>query len=110
MLSVCVVSGCAPPFSITDDACSNQTLAAAETCDITIEFAPPEIDVFDSSFDIPSNDPDEASITVDVSGSGVAEQQQSGRQSEGGSALDPGLLIGLGALGAARKRRRRANT
>jgi Ca-activated chloride channel family protein len=61
----------APPFSIENDNCSLQTLASMRTCTVRVRFEPTtQGDDFNDTFDIPSNDPDENSVTVTVSGDG----------------------------------------
>lgn len=60
------------PFSVLNDICSNQTLAPAADCTATARFEPNATGAFNSSFDIPSNDPDQSTVTVDVDGTGVA--------------------------------------
>ncbi len=62
----------ATPFSVINDNCSGQTLAAAASCTLVVRFAPTAAGIFNDSFDIPSNDPDESSVTVNVSATGVA--------------------------------------
>ena len=62
----------APPFSVLNDMCSNQTLAPASNCILTVRFEPNTTGIFNSSFDIPSNDPNKNPVTVDVDGTGVA--------------------------------------
>ncbi len=57
------------PFSITADGCSNQTLTPSASCRLTIRFKPTVPGSFSDTFDIPSNDPDENSVTISVSGS-----------------------------------------
>jgi hypothetical protein len=59
------------PFSIQADNCSGVTLSPVETCVITVRFSPTAEGSFNDSFDIPSNDPDEAAVTVSVMGDGV---------------------------------------
>ena len=59
-----------PPFSILNDSCSLQTLASMRTCTLLVRFEPTAQGAFNDSFDIPSNDPDESSVTVSVSGDG----------------------------------------
>ncbi len=63
------------PFSIVNDDCSNQSLAPSGTCTITARFSPPSEGNFNSSFQIPSNDPDENPFTVNLSGTGVTAPQ-----------------------------------
>ncbi len=60
----------AAPFSITNDGCSNQTIAPAASCTVTISFSPAAAGTFTDSFNIPSNDAAKASVTVNVSGTG----------------------------------------
>lgn len=59
------------PFSIINDSCSDSTIPSAESCSVTIQFAPTETGVFSDTFDIPSNDPETASIAMQLSGSGT---------------------------------------
>jgi len=59
------------PFRIIDDGCSGTTLAPADTCTLTVEFAPTVAGNLSDSFDVPSNDEDENTVTIDVSGEGV---------------------------------------
>lgn len=59
------------PFSIPSDNCSTQTLATMVSCAITVRFAPTSSGVFSDSFDIPSNDADQTSVTVSVNGTGT---------------------------------------
>ncbi len=60
----------ADPFTITADTCSNQTIAAAATCTLTIAFAPTSAGTLSDSFSIPSNDPSKSTVTVNVNGTG----------------------------------------
>ena len=103
-LAVGQVTALTAPFSITADTCSDQSIAAAGTCTITVEYAPDVAQDDLDDFDIPSNDADEAIVSVDFSGTGVVGGL---RSSDGGSALDPATLLGLGLAGLAFKRRRR---
>ncbi len=68
-----ILSSTAPtePFSIVagEDNCSNQTLAPNQSCIMKIRFTPAGSGIFNSDFDIRSNDPDENRVTVNVSGS-----------------------------------------
>ncbi len=59
------------PFSILNDSCSSQTIAPAGNCSITVRFEPSSAAVFSDSFDIPSNDADEASVIFNLAGTGV---------------------------------------
>ncbi len=69
---VASANGVAAPFAIVTDGCSGQSLAPAATCNISISFSPVAIAPFVDSFDIPSSDPDQPTVTVNLSGSGVA--------------------------------------
>ncbi|MFQ5598529.1 MAG: choice-of-anchor D domain-containing protein, partial [Nitrospiria bacterium] len=59
------------PFSILNDACSGSTLPPTGSCTLTVRFSPTTIGLFNDTFDIPSNDPDENQVTVNVDGTGV---------------------------------------
>ena len=61
----------ASPFSILNDTCSAQTLTPAANCSLTLRFSPSSIGAFSNSFDIPSDDPDENPVTVNVDGIGI---------------------------------------
>lgn len=65
------VDGLALPFSFQPDNCSDVLLQPSADCTITIDFSPQSISSFTDSFDIPSDDPDESSVTVNLSGYGV---------------------------------------
>jgi len=67
------------PFSIVADNVSNQTLAPGASATLTVRFAPPAAGPYNDSFDIPSNDPDENPVTVNLSGNGVIAPDLTGR-------------------------------
>jgi hypothetical protein len=60
------------PFSIPTGDCSGKTIAPASTCTLTVRFAPTTVGTFNSSFDIPSDDPVWSSVTVTLSGTGFS--------------------------------------
>jgi len=60
-----------PPFSILSDGCSNQTLAPTESCVLGIRFSPTAEPIANDTFDIPSNDPDENPVIINLNGSGT---------------------------------------
>ncbi|MGE5699988.1 MAG: VWA domain-containing protein [Deltaproteobacteria bacterium] len=63
----------AAPFSIVSDACSGTVLGANKNCAFGIRFAPTgQLGALMDSFDIASNDPAKPSVTVFVSGNGIA--------------------------------------
>ena len=59
------------PFAIATDGCSGMTVAPMGTCTISISFTPTDADVAMGSFDISSNDPNEPTVTVNLSGAGA---------------------------------------
>lgn len=65
------VTAPAAPFSITADTCTNVSVPAAGTCVITVQFAPDAAGAATGSFDILSNDPNEATVTVSLTGAGA---------------------------------------
>ena len=87
------------PFSIVGS-CSARTLAPTESCSFIVEFATDVPEVYNDSFDIPSNDPDEPSITIAVSA--TSQQLPKG----GSSAVDLWSLALLAGLPLIRRRRR----
>ncbi len=62
----------AEPFSFQNDPCSGLTLTPGTDCTIDVRFAPAAAGVYSGSFDIPSDDPDEASLTMSLSGTGLS--------------------------------------
>ena len=62
----------AAPFSILDASGCSTPIPPAGSCSITVRFAPVTEGLLSDTFDIPSDDPDESSVTVTVQGSGVA--------------------------------------
>jgi uncharacterized membrane protein len=62
----------ANPFSTLNDYCSDQTLSPGSSCTLTVSFLPSSTGAFSDSFNIPSNDPDEYPVTVNVNGTGSA--------------------------------------
>jgi len=58
-------------FSIIEDNVSNQTLAPGQEATLTVRFAPLAAGPYNDSFNIPSNDPDENPVTVNLSGNGI---------------------------------------
>ncbi|PLX89831.1 MAG: hypothetical protein C0619_10405, partial [Desulfuromonas sp.] len=54
-----------PNFELlaAQDNCSNQSLAPAASCTLTVRYAPTTVANHSDSFDIPSNDPDTPSVT-----------------------------------------------
>jgi len=62
----------ASPFSIAGNTCSGQTVLPASNCTLTVRFTPSAAGTYNDSFNIPSNDPDESSVTLNVSGTGEA--------------------------------------
>lgn len=67
-----VADSLAAPFSLLNDTCSSQTLTATASCTFMVRFAPTAAGTSNDSLDIPSDDPDENPITVNVSGTGLA--------------------------------------
>ena len=61
----------APPFGLIDN-CSDIWLAPGQSCSFTVSFTPTSAGTFSDTFDIISEDPDEPSLTITVSGNGIA--------------------------------------
>jgi hypothetical protein len=106
----------AAPFAVVDDPCSGQTIAPTMSCSVDVSFNPTTVASFTDSLDIPSNDPDEPTVTVNFSGNGVPPDpgeklpnDPSG--SDGGFfglAMDPLALLALLPLIPLVRARRRA--
>jgi hypothetical protein len=61
-----------PPFSVLNDTCTGLTLIPTAVCTLTVRFAPTATGAFSKSFNIPSNDPVDNLVTMNVSGTGVS--------------------------------------
>ncbi|MEZ5566566.1 MAG: choice-of-anchor D domain-containing protein [Gammaproteobacteria bacterium] len=103
----------AAPFSIKTDNCTGISVAPGGTCTIVVRYAPVDTSAASDSLDIVSNDPDEASVTVSLTGTGIAAAEggvvtpsPSGSDS-GFMAIDPATLLLLGGAGVWAWRRRR---
>ena len=104
-LTITGVAAPALPFSITADTCDGQTLAPTDTCAITVQFAPDAAQVYNGNVSISSNDPDEDTVVVALSGTG----SEGAIVIDGGSsAFDPWSLAFLGGLPFLRRRRKAA--
>jgi hypothetical protein len=112
--SVAVANPLAAPFSVEDDNCSTQSLPPAGTCTVVVRYAPSTTGASSDSLDIPSNDPDEPSVTVQLTGTGIAEgeggvETPSPSGADGGfMAIDPATLLLLGGAGIWAWRRRQS--
>lgn len=71
-LTIGTITNPSSPFSKVSDGCSGQTLSQSSSCTITVRFSPTSIGSFDSTFNIPSNDPDENPVTVALTGTGTS--------------------------------------
>ncbi len=107
----------AAPFSVVagEDDCSGRTLAPNENCSFRLRFEPTEILFYDDDFDVPSNDPDEPTVLVSVAGDGVESPTAPPTPTPEGSdsgfmAIDPAMLLLLGAAGAYGRKRRRGTS
>jgi len=101
--TVAGLNALAAPFDVVTDDCSGQTVVPTDSCTIVVAFEPAAAQAYNDSFDIPSNDPDEASVVVNLSGDGVPAPAPAG--GGGSSALDPATLLALGLFGFAGRRR-----
>lgn len=89
------VTGLAAPFSLANDNCSGQTVAAAGTCTFQVQFAPVAAGVANDGLDIPSNDADTPTVTVSVSGTGTSAMGPAISVSDSSGAADD-LLVAFG--------------
>ncbi|MDP2324725.1 MAG: choice-of-anchor D domain-containing protein [Gammaproteobacteria bacterium] len=111
--AIAITNPLAEPFSLVTNNCSNQTLAPATSCSFMVRYAPLGTGAASDSLDIPSNDPDEDSVTVSVTGTGITRGEGGAAPSEPGGtdggfmAIDPATLLLLSAAGAWGLRRRR---
>ncbi|MCK6264035.1 choice-of-anchor D domain-containing protein [Vibrio sp. ZSDE26] len=73
-LAISTVSGPNGDFTLSQDNCSNATLSQNQSCALTLSFSPTFSGAHSSSLTISSNDPNNASALVSLSGNGVADQ------------------------------------
>jgi len=66
------IDSLSPPFSIAPDACSGQTIQPGNWCEFTVLFEPSSEGEFTDSVQIPSDDPDEGTVLVNLIGDGAA--------------------------------------
>lgn len=115
-LVIGTIAAPAAPFEIVNDPCSGQTLAPSTSCIVDVSFTAAKLATFNDAVDIPSNDPDEATVTVSLSGTGIPPQvgEKLSTEPSGsnggffGAALAPQTLLILLLLPALRSRRRGA--
>jgi hypothetical protein len=70
-LTISAMTNPAPPFAIVSDTCLGATIATGGTCATVVRFTPPAAGgTASSSYAITSNDPDQATLTVTVNGTG----------------------------------------
>ncbi len=65
------------PFSISNDSCSGQTIIPAKFCTFTVRFLPSAPGSYNDTFDVPSNDPDENSVSISVRGTAIVNNPPS---------------------------------
>jgi hypothetical protein len=69
-LTITTISGATPPFSLSNDSCSNSTIAAGNDCSIDVVFAPNAAANYGATLSIANND---AAQTVALTGTGSTE-------------------------------------
>ena len=69
--NIATANALATPFKIEMDNCTAQVLPPSANCVLTVRFAPLSTGIFSDSFDIPSDDLDEATVTVDLTGTAI---------------------------------------
>jgi subtilisin len=65
-------------FKIATDGCSDASLAAGESCTVTVTFNPSVGGAQNATLQIPSNDPDTATVEVSLTGQGIEENTGTG--------------------------------
>lgn len=96
------LAGLAAPFSLVNNTCSGQTVTAGGSCTVGVRFAPTATGNFTDTLNIPSNDPDDPSVAVAVSGTGASAgtpyDPLTGNGAVSRSALSASFLTGSGTL------------
>ena len=92
-LTITSITNPSSSFSKVSDNCSGKTLSPSSGCTVTIRFSPATAGAFNSTFNIPSNDPDENPVTVALGGSATPNNNnlptkpKLARPANGGSAM-----------------------
>jgi hypothetical protein len=60
-------------FELLTHTCSNQNMAPAESCSLSIRFAPQSVGAKTATLSIPSNDPDTPTVNVSLTGNGIVQ-------------------------------------
>lgn len=81
------VSGLLPPFTINQDGCSGATLTGWATCSVSITFVPVTEGEFKDAFIITSNDADNPTILVGLTGRGRPLARLLGTVTDAGTGL-----------------------
>ncbi|MFZ3137198.1 MAG: choice-of-anchor D domain-containing protein [Thermodesulfovibrionales bacterium] len=71
-LTIASVSVPAAPFSISSNTCTGASLGPSASCQVKVKFSPTAAGSYSSSIVITSNDADETTVTVNLSGTGAA--------------------------------------
>jgi immune inhibitor A len=90
-------------FSMTAEDCtSTSPIAPSLTCSIDLSFTPSSASDFNTALTIDSDDPDNSSLNVTVSGTGIAPSNDSGihRPGGGGGSSGGGCFIATAAYGS----------
>ncbi len=69
-LEVGSLSTLGTPYALSSDSCSNTVITAGNSCSVTIQFTPSVAGSADATLNIPSNDSDEATTTLTITGTG----------------------------------------
>lgn len=96
------LSGLSSPFSLVSNTCSSQTVAPLASCTVGVRFSPTATGNFSGSLSIPSNDADDPTVAIAVSGTGTSStgvyDPLPGNGSVSRSALTATFLTGTGTL------------
>lgn len=65
------ITGTSTPYTLLSDTCSNQSIAAGNSCAAVVRFNPTTEGHFTSALNITSNDADESQILLSLSGNGM---------------------------------------
>jgi hypothetical protein len=83
------------PFEVVNDNCSGQTLAKSANCTTGIRYSPTSTDLITDTLDIPSNDPNENPVIVEVSGGYYLELAQTGQDTSQATGDDGDVQAGI---------------
>ncbi|MEW6994059.1 choice-of-anchor D domain-containing protein [Colwelliaceae bacterium MEBiC 14330] len=74
-LTIANINDLSSPFSISNNNCANTVLIPGNSCNLTVNFSPSSVGSFNDDLLIASNDSDQPTISVNIEGNGLEEDE-----------------------------------